>query len=83
MDWQEHIVSDPDVLLGKPVLKGTRLSVELILELMENGWTREQLLESYPGLTQDSISAVFAYVKECMAHEFFFPQAPTRRVFSE
>ena len=48
MNWREHIHSDPTVLLGKPTIKGTRLSVELILELFEIGWTKEMILESYP-----------------------------------
>ena len=61
MNWQEHIHSDPTVLLGKPTIKGTRLSVELILELFELGWTKEMILESYPRLTDDNIKAVFAY----------------------
>jgi uncharacterized protein (DUF433 family) len=50
MNWQEHIVSDQEVLLGKPTIKGTRISVELILELLAAGWTEQQLLESYPHL---------------------------------
>lgn len=73
MKWQEYIVSDPSILLGKPIIKGTRISVELILELLENGWTPQQLIEAYPSLTPDSISAVFSYLKECMTHEFYFP----------
>lgn len=62
MNWREHIHSDPTVLLGKPTIKGTRLSVELILELFEIGWTKEMILESYPRLTEDNIKAVFAYL---------------------
>jgi uncharacterized protein (DUF433 family) len=66
MNWQEHIHSDPMVLLGKPTIKGTRLSVELILELFEQGWTKERILESYPKLSDKSIKAVFDYLKECL-----------------
>ena len=73
MKWHEHIISDPSVLLGKPIIKGTRISVELILELLENGWSQHQLIEAYPALTPDAISAVFSYLKECMTHEFYFP----------
>ncbi|MCE2833986.1 MAG: DUF433 domain-containing protein [bacterium] len=73
MKWQEFIVSDPSILLGKPIIKGTRISVELILDLLENGWTPQQLIEAYPSLTPDSISAVFSYLKECISHEFYFP----------
>lgn len=47
--------SDPEILSGKPVVKGTRLSVDFLLELFANGWSEEQVLESYPNLTQDSL----------------------------
>jgi uncharacterized protein (DUF433 family) len=50
MDWKLHIHSDPNILLGKPVIKGTRLSVEFILGLFAEGWTEQQILESYPTL---------------------------------
>ena len=73
MIWQNHIISDGQILLGKPILKGTRISVELILELFEAGWTEKQILESYPSLTTDSIRAVFAYLKDCLKQEFYFP----------
>lgn len=73
MNWREHIHSDPTVLLGKPTIKGTRLSVELILELFELGWTKEMILESYPRLTDTNIKAVFAYLKDCMQEELYFP----------
>jgi uncharacterized protein (DUF433 family) len=73
MIWQDHIISDGQVLLGKPILKGTRISVELILELFEAGWTEKQILESYPSLTTDSIRAVFAYLKDCLKQELYFP----------
>jgi uncharacterized protein (DUF433 family) len=70
MNWQDHIVSDNQVLLGKPVIKGTRISVELILELLAAGWTEQQILESY---SADSLRAVFAYLKACMQQELYFP----------
>jgi len=60
MDWQQYIHSDPKVLLGKPTVKGTRLSVEFILGLFANGWTPQQVLENYPNLTPEAIQAVFA-----------------------
>lgn len=71
--WENHIHSDPDVLMGKPVIKNTRVSVELLLELYAAGWTDKQILESYPNLTKDDIRAVFLYLKECMGQELFFP----------
>jgi Protein of unknown function (DUF433) len=50
MDWKTYIHSDPKILLGKPVIKGTRLSVEFILGLFSEGWTAQQVLENYPTL---------------------------------
>ncbi len=72
MNWQEHIVSDKNILLGKPTIKGTRLSVELILELLSNGWSEQMLYESYPNLTETQLQAVFAYLKDCIQNELFF-----------
>lgn len=68
-DWRVFIHSDPEILIGKPVIKGTRLSVELILRLFAAGWTTEQILDSYPTLTNDSLRAVFAYAAESAAEE--------------
>ncbi|MFY8000432.1 MAG: DUF433 domain-containing protein [Candidatus Kapaibacteriota bacterium] len=72
-NWQEYIHSDPAILLGKPTIRGTRISVELILELLESGWSVEQILESYPNLTITSVRAVFAYLRDCVQEEFYFP----------
>ncbi|AOY82191.1 DUF433 domain-containing protein [Moorena producens JHB] len=66
MNWREYIHSNPNILLGKPVVKGTRLSVEFILGLFAAGWTELQILESYPTLTPESIRAIFAFTIECM-----------------
>ena len=66
MNWQEYIISDQQVLLGKPIIKGTRISVELILELFSNGWSEAQILDSYPTLSTESLRSVFAYLKNCM-----------------
>ena len=71
--WQNHIYSDANVLLGKPVIKNTRISVELILELLGLGWDTSLILESYPNLTEEDIKAVFIYLKECIQEELFFP----------
>ena len=64
MDWKERIVSDKNILLGKPVIKGTRLSVEHILDRLANGWSEEMILESYPFISRDDILAVFAYLND-------------------
>jgi uncharacterized protein (DUF433 family) len=73
MRWQDYIVSDKQVLLGKPTIKGTRISVELILELMESGWSEQDILTSYPQLSADALRAVFAYLKECLQQELYLP----------
>jgi uncharacterized protein (DUF433 family) len=64
-NWQDYIVSDEGVLLGKPTLKGTRLSVDFILGRLADGWTEAQLFESYPRLTRDHLRAAFSYLYEC------------------
>lgn len=69
MDWRQYIHSDPDILLGKPVVKGTRLAVDFILGLLAAGWTEEQVLENYPTLTPEALRAVFAFAAECMREE--------------
>ena len=73
MNWQEYIISDKQVLLGKPTIKGTRISVELVLELFSNGWTEKQMLDSYPTVSPESLRAVFAYLKDCIQQELYFP----------
>ena len=73
IEWGNFIHSDPSVLLGKPVIKGTRMAVEFILGLCAEGWTEDQILENYPNLTKESLLAVFAYTRECMREEFLYP----------
>ena len=72
MDWHQYIHSDPEILIGKPVVKGTRLSIDFILNLFANGWTQEQVLENYPTLTPDALRAVFAFAAECMSEEVLY-----------
>ena len=72
MDCQQYIHSDPQILLGKPTVKGTRLSVEFLLLLFAAGWTQQQVLENYPKLTPEALRAVFAFVAECMRDEALY-----------
>jgi uncharacterized protein (DUF433 family) len=72
MDWKQFIHSDPEILLGKPVVKGTRLSVDFILRLFANGWTEQQVLENYPSLNKETLRAVFAYVADTMTDTTLF-----------
>ena len=69
MDWKEHIVIDPKILTGKPAVKGTRLAVEFIVGLLAQGWTNDQILHSYPGLTMDDIKACLQYASEILHAE--------------
>jgi uncharacterized protein (DUF433 family) len=71
MKWQDYIVSDKGVLLGKPTIKGTRLSVDHLVNLLAQGWTEDQILANYPRLSKESIQAIFAYVYECMQDGLF------------
>ena len=64
MKVDDLIHSDPAILCGKPVVKGTRLSVEFLKELIVLGWTDEQILDSYPHLTPDGLQAVRAHASE-------------------
>jgi len=73
MVWADYIISDKGILLGKPTIKGTRISVELILDLLASGWDERQILDSYPSLTPEAIKAVFIYLKDCLQQELYFP----------
>lgn len=72
IDWRKHIISDPQVLLGKPTVKGTRISVEHILKLFSQGWTEQQILDNFTRLTLNDLQAVFAYINECMQDGLLF-----------
>ncbi len=69
MDWRDRIVSNPDILVGKPTVKGTRISVELILGWLAQGWTHDMLLEAYPHITRDDILAALMFAAEMMREE--------------
>lgn len=60
MEWKDRIVSDRDILLGKPTIKGTRISVEFILDRLAGGWTEQMLLDNYPHLTREDLQAVLS-----------------------
>jgi uncharacterized protein (DUF433 family) len=74
-DWRQRITIDPAILLGKPVVRGTRLAVELILDLVASGWSFDDVLASYPGLTTEDIRACVAYAVDVLAEERVFPAA--------
>lgn len=66
MDWNNYIVSDKKVLLGKPTIKGTRIAVDHLISLLAQGWTEQQIIENYPRITKESLKAVFSYIHECI-----------------
>jgi len=69
MKLAERIEANPEVMLGKPVIRGTRVSVELILRRISEGATEEDLLASYPHLTRDDIRAAVAFAADTIAYE--------------
>ena len=69
MDWRTRIVVDPAVLVGKPVIKGTRISVELVVDLLGRGYTVEQVLQQYPHVTAEDVQACLAYASEVLRSE--------------
>ena len=66
MDWRQYIESDPEILAGKPAIRGTRLAADFILGLFAAGWTGQQVLENYPTLTPEALRAVFAFAGEAL-----------------
>ena len=59
--WTDRIVIDEAVLTGKPVIKGTRLAVEFIIDLLAHGWSEEEVLDNYPGIGREDIAACLVY----------------------
>jgi uncharacterized protein (DUF433 family) len=72
---EQRIVLDPAILAGKPVVRGTRLSVEFVIGLMADGWSEADILKNYPGLTHDDVAACLAYARDVLNSERVFPAA--------
>jgi uncharacterized protein (DUF433 family) len=72
VDWKQYIIADPAVLVGKPIIAGTRLSVEFILDLISEGWSEADILRNYPGLTREQLLACVAYAKDRVSDETVF-----------
>ncbi|MBL8895468.1 MAG: DUF433 domain-containing protein [Rhizobiales bacterium] len=75
MSDQSMIIVDPDILAGKPVIRGTRLSVEFVIGLMAEGWSEDQIIENYPGLTHEALIACLAYARDVLKLEKVYPSA--------
>jgi uncharacterized protein (DUF433 family) len=69
MRWQDRITLDPHVLVGKPIVKGTRISVEFVVDLMGRGWTQDEILGEYDHLRPDDIQACLAYASDVLKSE--------------
>jgi uncharacterized protein (DUF433 family) len=69
MSWEDRITVDPNVLVGKPVIKGTRIAVEFIVELLAEGWTHDEILSNYPQLTSEDVQAALHYAADVMKQE--------------
>jgi uncharacterized protein (DUF433 family) len=69
MTWQDRITIDANVLAGKPIIKGTRMSVEFVIDLLGRGWTTAQVLREYDHLTTDDIQACLAYASDVLKSE--------------
>ena len=64
-----RIEMNPKIMLGKPVIRGTRITVELLLRKMGEGYAEKDLRDAYPGLTAEDIQAAITYAADCLAHE--------------
>ena len=69
MRWQDRITVDPAILVGKPIIKGTRIAVELIIDLLARGYTQQQVIEQYDHLDPEDIQACLAYASEILRSE--------------
>ena len=76
MNWQERISIDPAILVGKPVIKGTRLAVEFMIDLLAQGWTEPDILRNYPGITREDIQACLAYASNVLHGEKVYTFSP-------
>jgi len=67
--WENRIIVDPKILVGKPVINGTRLAVDFIFDLLAQGWSHDEILRNYPGLTTEDIQACLAYARDILRSE--------------
>jgi uncharacterized protein (DUF433 family) len=69
MNWEERITVDANVLAGKPIIKGTRIAVEFVIDLLGRGWTVEQVLREYDHLSREDVQACLAYAGDVLKSE--------------
>ena len=73
MHQHNRIITDPNILVGKPVVKGRRLSVDFLLGLLAQGWSESEILRNYPGLERDDLLACWAYASDTLKEEKVYP----------
>jgi uncharacterized protein (DUF433 family) len=71
MNWKDHIVVVPGILAGKPVINGTRISVEFLLDRVAHSWSVDDILASYPDLSRDDVLAALSFAAEMFREEKF------------
>jgi len=69
MDQQTRITLNPDILVGKPIIRGTRLAVEFIIDLLAQGWSTDEILRNYPGISLEDIQACLSYASAALKAE--------------
>jgi uncharacterized protein (DUF433 family) len=72
VNWQERIVVEPNILMGKPIIRGTRLAVEFIIDLLAQGWSTEDIIENYL-ITIEDIRACLSYASDALKTEKIYP----------
>jgi len=75
MHYTNYVVSDPNIMMGKPVIKGTRITVELILEKLAAGESQEQILSEHPHITSEAIRAALAFASRALKADIVYPLA--------
>ncbi len=68
-ETESRVIVDPQILFGKPVIKGTRIPVHLIIELLANGLTEDEVITQYPRLTKEDVKAAFIYASRCVDNQ--------------
>lgn len=69
MNWRDRITLDPQILVGKPIIKGTRIAVEFVVDLLGRGWPVDRILREYDQLTAEDIQACLAYASDVLKSE--------------
>lgn len=71
--YLDKIIVDPQILAGKPIVKGTRLAVEFVIDLLAQGWPEAEVIKNYPSLTHDDIQACLQYASAVLHAEKVYP----------